>query len=57
VRKVSLRAGDMRVDVSAIARELGGGGHRAAAGFTTALPWDELVAFLRRQLSEQLDAL
>ena len=57
VRKVSLRASDMRLDVSAIARELGGGGHRAAAGFTTALPWDELVAFLRRQLSEQLDAL
>jgi bifunctional oligoribonuclease and PAP phosphatase NrnA len=56
VRKVSLRASDMRVDVSAIARELGGGGHRAAAGFTTSLPWDELVAFLRQSLGEQLPA-
>ena len=35
-RKVSLRAGDDRVDVSAIARAQGGGGHRQAAGFTTA---------------------
>ncbi len=57
VRKVSLRASDMRVDVSAIARELGGGGHRAAAGLTTSLPWDELVDFLRERLGEQLRAL
>ena len=34
-RKVSLRASDDRVDVSAIARSHGGGGHRQAAGFTT----------------------
>ena len=34
-RKVSLRATDDRIDVSAIARELGGGGHRRAAGFST----------------------
>ena len=32
-RKVSLRASDDRVDVSAIARAQGGGGHRQAAGF------------------------
>ena len=57
IRKVSLRASDMRVDVSAIARAQGGGGHRAAAGFSTSMPWDELVAFLREQLSEQLDRL
>jgi phosphoesterase RecJ-like protein len=55
-RKVSLRASDDRVDVSAIAREQGGGGHRQAAGFSTTLPWDELVAFLRRQVEEQLRA-
>lgn len=54
LRKVSLRASDMRVDVSAIAREQGGGGHRAAAGFSTTLPWDELVRFLRQQLARQL---
>jgi phosphoesterase RecJ-like protein len=56
VRKVSLRASDDRVDVSAIARDLGGGGHRAAAGFTTSLGWDELVAFLREALEHQLPA-
>ena len=53
-RKVSLRASDDRVDVSAIARAQGGGGHRQAAGFTTTLPWDELVAFLREQVAAQL---
>ena len=47
LRKVSLRSGDDRVDVSAIARAQGGGGHRQAAGFTTALSHDELVEFLR----------
>jgi bifunctional oligoribonuclease and PAP phosphatase NrnA len=56
VRKVSLRASDMRVDVSAIARALGGGGHPAAAGFSTTLEWDELVAFLRAELDRQLRA-
>ena len=50
LRKVSLRASDMRVDVSAIARAEGGGGHRAAAGFNTSMPWDELIGFLREQL-------
>ena len=54
LRKVSLRASDMRIDVSAIAREQGGGGHPAAAGFSTTLPWDELVEFLREQLARQL---
>jgi phosphoesterase RecJ-like protein len=54
LRKVSLRATDGRVDVSRIAREQGGGGHRAAAGFTTAMEWDELVEFLRRAVAEQL---
>ena len=53
-RKVSLRATDQRVDVSVIARGLGGGGHRQAAGFTTDVPMDELVARLRREIAEQL---
>jgi bifunctional oligoribonuclease and PAP phosphatase NrnA len=57
LRKVSLRATDDRVDVSAIAREQGGGGHRQAAGFTTALEWDDLVEFLRGAVAEQLAAL
>ena len=54
LRKVSLRASDDRVDVSAIARAQGGGGHRQAAGFTTGLSHDELVRFLREQLAAQL---
>ena len=53
-RKVSLRSGNDRIDVSAIARAGGGGGHKQAAGFSTALAHDELVAFLREQLAAQL---
>ncbi len=52
-RKVSLRAGDDHIDVSAIARAQGGGGHRQAAGFSTELSYDELVSFLRQQLAAQ----
>ena len=53
-RKVSLRASDERVDVSAIARAQGGGGHRQAAGFSTSLGHDELVKFLREEVAQQL---
>jgi bifunctional oligoribonuclease and PAP phosphatase NrnA len=53
-RKVSLRAVNGRVDVSHIARRMGGGGHRQAAGFTTELPFDELVETLREQVVQQL---
>ena len=53
-RKVSLRANDARIDVSRIARSQGGGGHRQAAGFSTKMAWDDLVAFLRGEIAEQL---
>ena len=53
-KKVSLRATDGDVDVSAIARAGGGGGHRQAAGFSTTLSDEELVAFLRTQVAGQL---
>jgi bifunctional oligoribonuclease and PAP phosphatase NrnA len=53
-RKVSLRSTDGRVDVSRIARGLGGGGHRQAAGFTTELPIDELLVRVRQEIQEQL---
>jgi bifunctional oligoribonuclease and PAP phosphatase NrnA len=53
-RKVSLRATDGRVDVSRIARSLGGGGHRRAAGFSTDLGFPELVEVLRTELARQL---
>ncbi|MGH2904701.1 MAG: DHH family phosphoesterase [Solirubrobacteraceae bacterium] len=52
--KVSLRATGDDVDVSAIARAQGGGGHRRAAGFSTTLELDELIAFLRSALAAQL---
>jgi phosphoesterase RecJ-like protein len=54
MRKVSLRATDGRVDVSRIAREFGGGGHPQAAGFSTPLPYPELVERLRAKVREQL---
>jgi phosphoesterase RecJ-like protein len=53
-RKVSLRSADDAVDVSAIARQHGGGGHRRAAGFGTDLSYPELVEFLRGQIAAQL---
>ena len=55
-RKVSLRATDGKVDVSLIARNLGGGGHRQAAGFTTELTPDQLVTVLRELVAAQLSA-
>ena len=54
MRKVSLRATDGSVDVSRIAREFGGGGHPQAAGFSTELPYPELVEKLRELVREQL---
>jgi phosphoesterase RecJ-like protein len=52
--KVSLRSTDGEVDVSAIARAGGGGGHRQAAGFSTELEGEQLVAFLREQIAAQM---
>lgn len=53
-RKVSLRAAEDGVDVSAIARRYGGGGHRRAAGFSTDLTYRELVELLGAELRAQL---
>jgi phosphoesterase RecJ-like protein len=53
-RKVSLRSGDTRIDVSRIARMQGGGGHPQAAGFATTMDWTELVNFLRGEIDAQL---
>jgi len=55
-RKVSLRSSDGAVDVSAIARLHGGGGHKRAAGFSTDLELEQLVSFLCAKVSAQLDA-
>jgi phosphoesterase RecJ-like protein len=53
-RKVSLRSTDGRVDVSAIARVQGGGGHQRAAGFGTNLGYEDVVEFLRAEVGAQL---
>ena len=53
-RKVSMRSTDGRVDVSAIARLHGGGGHRRAAGFGTDLAYDQVVEFLVGEIESQL---
>ena len=45
-RRVSLRASIDELDVSAIARKAGGGGHRQAAGFSSELSVDEITAFV-----------
>lgn len=53
LRKLSLRASDDIIDVSAIAREFGGGGHKRAAGCSTDLGVAELVPELCRLVREQ----
>jgi phosphoesterase RecJ-like protein len=52
-RKASLRSTDGTVDVSAIARAQGGGGHRRAAGFSTELGVEEILAFVRAEVAAQ----
>jgi phosphoesterase RecJ-like protein len=53
-RKVSMRSTDGQVDVSAIARLHGGGGHRRAAGFGTDLDFEHVVEFLIGEIDSQL---
>jgi phosphoesterase RecJ-like protein len=48
-RRVSLRASVDELDVSAIARKSGGGGHRQAAGFSSELSIEEITEFVRRE--------
>jgi len=47
--RVSLRSSRDEVDVSAIARKAGGGGHRQAAGFSSDLPLDDVIDFIQRE--------
>jgi bifunctional oligoribonuclease and PAP phosphatase NrnA len=51
--KGSLRSSIDELDVSAIARRFGGGGHRQAAGFSTDLPLEEIVEQVRQGFLEQ----
>jgi len=48
-RRVSLRASVDELDVSAIARKSGGGGHRQAAGFSSEAPIEDITEFVRRE--------
>jgi phosphoesterase RecJ-like protein len=51
-RRVSLRASLDELDVSAIARKAGGGGHRQAAGFSSDESIAELTDFIVREFAE-----
>ncbi|HZQ65952.1 MAG TPA: bifunctional oligoribonuclease/PAP phosphatase NrnA [Gaiellaceae bacterium] len=50
-RRISMRAASDELDVSAIARKRGGGGHRQAAGFSSAESIGEIKAFLREEFA------
>jgi phosphoesterase RecJ-like protein len=47
-RRISLRASIDELDVSAIARTFGGGGHRQAAGFQSEASIDEITELIRQ---------
>jgi bifunctional oligoribonuclease and PAP phosphatase NrnA len=47
--RVSLRSSSDEVDVSAIARKSGGGGHVQAAGFSSELELEEIIEFVHRE--------
>jgi phosphoesterase RecJ-like protein len=51
-RRVSLRASHDELDVSAIARLSGGGGHPQAAGFSSDASIEEITAFLVQAITE-----
>ena len=48
-RRVSLRSSTDEVDVSAIARQFNGGGHRQAAGFSSEQSIEEITEVIRRE--------
>jgi phosphoesterase RecJ-like protein len=50
-RRVSLRSSTDELDVSAIARKSGGGGHRQAAGFSTEASIPEITSFVLREFA------
>lgn len=54
--KISLRSKDDRIDVSAIARDFGGGGHKQAAGATTDKSLAEAIELIRAAIDRQLAA-
>ncbi len=55
-RRISLRTTEEDLDVSAIARKSGGGGHRQAAGFPSDATVEEITDFIRREYLAQVAA-
>jgi bifunctional oligoribonuclease and PAP phosphatase NrnA len=55
-RRVSLRSSTDEIDVSAIARKAGGGGHRQAAGFSSDDSIDEITNFIEREFAASASA-
>jgi bifunctional oligoribonuclease and PAP phosphatase NrnA len=53
-RRISLRTRAEGIDVSAIARKSGGGGHRQAAGFSSEASVEEITDFIRREFLAQM---
>jgi bifunctional oligoribonuclease and PAP phosphatase NrnA len=54
-RRVSLRASTDELDVSAIARKSGGGGHRQAAGFSSDRSIADITAFVLQEFAGSSD--
>jgi len=50
-RRVSMRSASDAVDVSLIARQRGGGGHKRAAGFSSDESIDEIIEFVRSEFA------
>ena len=50
-RRISLRSSDDKLDVSAIARLSGGGGHRQAAGFSSDESIEEITRFIHDEFA------
>jgi bifunctional oligoribonuclease and PAP phosphatase NrnA len=55
-RRISLRTRAEDIDVSAIARKSGGGGHRQAAGFSSEDSVEEITDFIRREFLAQANS-
>jgi len=53
--RISLRTTEANLDVSAIARKSGGGGHRQAAGFSSEASIEEITEFIRREFLAQVN--
>ena len=50
--RISMRSASDALDVSAIARQRGGGGHRRAAGFSSDESVEEIIEFVRGEFAD-----